>query len=141
MSDIFVTFVDKFSRGETRVELEFPDTALDDSVIYVRTTTSNTRGHEKDWSSALQTVEDFTRRKAAEDGHELQVGASIGIGVFPDDANTAEELRDCTDQALYEAKRAGRISSAGTYALRRTDLMADADRRVTEVSSVHAKQG
>jgi len=74
LSDIFVTLVDKFSGGETRVELQGPDTALDDSGIYVRTTTSITRGHENDRSSVLQTVEDFTRRKAAEDGHELSWG-------------------------------------------------------------------
>lgn len=67
LSDIFVELVQRFSEGETRVEMEGPDTALDGSVIYIRTTTSIARGREHDWGRVLQTVEDFTARKAAEE--------------------------------------------------------------------------
>lgn len=66
LSDIFVTLVQRFANGETRVELEGPDTALDGSRIYIRTTTSIAAGREHDWGSVLQTVEDFTRREEAE---------------------------------------------------------------------------
>ncbi len=67
LSDIFVELVQRFSEGETRVEMEGPDTALDGSIIYIRTTTSIARGREHDWGRVLQTVEDFTARKAAEE--------------------------------------------------------------------------
>ncbi len=41
-------------------------------------------------------------------GRRLNVGASIGIAVFPDDAITDEELLINADLALYEAKANGR---------------------------------
>ena len=41
-------------------------------------------------------------------GHTARVGASVGIAVFPDDADTAATLRERADQALYAAKHAGR---------------------------------
>lgn len=71
LSDIFVELVQRFSEGETRVEMEGPDTAFDGSIIYIRTTTSIARGREHDWGRVFQTVEDFTTRKAAEES--LQV--------------------------------------------------------------------
>lgn len=71
LSDIFVELLHRFSEGETRVEMEGPDTALDGSVIYTRTTTSIARGREDDWSCVLQTVEDFTARKAAEESLQI----------------------------------------------------------------------
>ena len=40
-------------------------------------------------------------------GHELQIGASIGIGVFPDDAFDADTLLRYADIAMYRAKQAG----------------------------------
>jgi diguanylate cyclase (GGDEF)-like protein len=36
------------------------------------------------------------------------VGASIGIGCYPDDGANAEELLQAADTAMYQAKRAGR---------------------------------
>jgi diguanylate cyclase (GGDEF)-like protein len=41
------------------------------------------------------------------DGVPVQVSASIGISVFPDDAADVERLVDCADQAMYQAKHAG----------------------------------
>lgn len=40
-------------------------------------------------------------------GLAVQVSASIGIAVFPDDAADVERLVDCADQAMYRSKRAG----------------------------------
>ncbi|GAC1428785.1 MAG: hypothetical protein NVSMB6_28440 [Burkholderiaceae bacterium] len=40
--------------------------------------------------------------------HSLQISVSIGIAAYPIDAGTADELIARADQALYEAKRAGR---------------------------------
>lgn len=36
--------------------------------------------------------------------NEITIGASIGIGLYPRDGNTAEELLQFSDQAMYKAK-------------------------------------
>jgi diguanylate cyclase (GGDEF)-like protein len=41
-------------------------------------------------------------------GHEISVSTSIGVAVFPDDADNAEELLKCADTAMYRAKKQGR---------------------------------
>lgn len=41
-------------------------------------------------------------------GSEVQISASIGIALFPQDAQAADELLKNADQALYVAKSAGR---------------------------------
>ena len=66
LSDIFVNLLERFANGETCIALEGPDSALDGTRIFIRTTTCIARGREHDWGSVLQTVEDFTRREAAE---------------------------------------------------------------------------
>lgn len=42
------------------------------------------------------------------DGLQVNVGASIGVAVFPDDATSVEELLKNADLALYQAKAGGR---------------------------------
>jgi diguanylate cyclase (GGDEF)-like protein/PAS domain S-box-containing protein len=42
------------------------------------------------------------------EGHDLKVGASIGISIFPENASDAEELMKQADSAMYAAKRAGK---------------------------------
>jgi diguanylate cyclase (GGDEF)-like protein len=44
------------------------------------------------------------------DEASIQVGASIGIALYPDHGTTLEELLKQSDQAMYEAKRAGKNS-------------------------------
>ena len=41
------------------------------------------------------------------EGQEIYVGASIGIALFPADAQSPEELLKCADAAMYMAKRDG----------------------------------
>jgi diguanylate cyclase (GGDEF)-like protein len=41
-------------------------------------------------------------------GHQLHVGASIGISVYPDDTTDLEALIRLADAAMYDAKRSGR---------------------------------
>jgi diguanylate cyclase (GGDEF)-like protein/PAS domain S-box-containing protein len=42
------------------------------------------------------------------EGRTLSPSASVGIALFPDDAATADELMQAADEALYDAKDAGR---------------------------------
>jgi diguanylate cyclase (GGDEF)-like protein/PAS domain S-box-containing protein len=54
------------------------------------------------------------------DGHELRVGASVGISLFPQDAREARILMKQADTALYHVKETGR----GRYSYF-TDLMGE----------------
>jgi diguanylate cyclase (GGDEF)-like protein/PAS domain S-box-containing protein len=40
--------------------------------------------------------------------HACQIGASIGVAVFPDDGNTMDEVCKAADVAMYRVKHAGR---------------------------------
>jgi diguanylate cyclase (GGDEF)-like protein len=40
--------------------------------------------------------------------HQVTIGASIGISVYPQHGNSGEELIDNADTALYQAKNNGR---------------------------------
>ncbi len=42
----------------------------------------------------------------------IRVGASVGIAIFPDHAQTPKELRKLADQAMYAAKKSGKYSYA-----------------------------
>lgn len=44
-------------------------------------------------------------RKRSYDGHEINVGASIGIALFPDDAEDMAHLIKYADEAMYRVKR------------------------------------
>ena len=39
------------------------------------------------------------------DGHQVKVGASIGIAIYPDDAKNLDDLIAAADTAMYEAKK------------------------------------
>jgi diguanylate cyclase (GGDEF)-like protein len=43
------------------------------------------------------------------DGHQTQITVSMGDCLFPDQANDKEELIKVADQALYHAKKAGKV--------------------------------
>ncbi len=40
--------------------------------------------------------------------HDLHIGASIGISIYPDDGQDVETLIKCADSAMYHAKESGR---------------------------------
>jgi diguanylate cyclase (GGDEF)-like protein len=61
------------------------------------------------------------------EGHELRVGASIGIGLFPQDAENPDELLRDADSALYHAKQAGK----GCYRFYDASMNRAAMRRLT----------
>lgn len=63
--------------------------------------------------------------------HELFVGASIGISIYPDDGTEPETLTKCADMAMYRAKEHGRntfqffMPSLEAKALQRMSLEAE----------------
>lgn len=58
---------------------------------------------------ALIAVKILTSLKAPSfiDDHELNLSASLGIAIYPDDAQDAMALIACADKAMYTSKRAG----------------------------------
>ena len=42
------------------------------------------------------------------EGHEINLGISLGVAFFPDDGNTVEELIGRSDEAMYRAKQSKR---------------------------------
>ena len=50
----------------------------------------------------------------------LNISTSIGISIYPDDAETVEALISMADEALYEAKRAGKNRFCATSPLHET---------------------
>jgi len=67
--------------------------------------------HHKD-NKALeitaQRIIDDAQKNMIIKNHQIQTGVSIGIALFPDDADNKRELIHKADKALYEAKRLGR---------------------------------
>ncbi len=51
---------------------------------------------------------DEIRQPTSVEGHEIHVSASIGISLFPDDANDVESLLKNSDMAMYRAKELGK---------------------------------
>ncbi|MBF0170751.1 MAG: EAL domain-containing protein, partial [Nitrospinae bacterium] len=68
--------------------------------------------HVDDAGRIARTIIDALTLPFSLKGHDVFIGASVGIGIFPDDGATDEELIKNADMAMYQAKGAGR----GTYA-------------------------
>jgi len=59
-------------------------------------------------AAALAVICQARLRKAIPvDGHEIHLSASIGISIFPDDADSVEGLIGCADSAMYAAIEQG----------------------------------
>ena len=68
---------------------------------------------------------DLVGRTYALSGHMVNIGASIGIAISPDDGEDNDTLLQHADLALYRAKIDGR----GTYRFFRSDMDADMQKR------------
>ncbi|WP_193771102.1 EAL and GGDEF domain-containing protein [Candidatus Magnetaquicoccus inordinatus] len=66
------------------------------------------------------------------DGHQANIGASIGIAIFPDDGNTYDLITQYADLAMYHAKEAGR----GTSRFFELSMNAKSTKRATLESSL-----
>jgi diguanylate cyclase (GGDEF)-like protein len=65
-------------------------------------------GHADDAAVCAQKILAALTRPHKLGGHELHITVSIGISVYPDDAEDAEALLKTADMALYHAKDQGR---------------------------------
>lgn len=61
------------------------------------------------------------------DGGNARIGASIGVALYPDDADNAARLLESADDAMYRAKRAGRNRFLRVSRLSSPNADADAD--------------
>jgi len=59
----------------------------------------------EDASSVAQKVQDVLQASFIVDGHEISIGASIGIAIYPDDGRDVDSLVSHADKAMYEAKQ------------------------------------
>lgn len=53
-------------------------------------------------------IMDAAARPVQINGHDLQISTSIGIALYPDDAEDIDGVIKCADTALYQAKEGGR---------------------------------
>jgi diguanylate cyclase (GGDEF)-like protein/PAS domain S-box-containing protein len=74
----------------------------------------------------LERVQETIAHPVILEEHELIPSASIGITFYPDDGNTAHELLQNADLAMYKAK----LSEKGTYALFNSELQKQAQNRI-----------
>ena len=68
-------------------------------------------GEAKDVTALMQVAEQIIEALKAPitlKGHEVFVGCSVGLSVYPGDAEHATELLRCADLAMYHAKQRGR---------------------------------
>jgi diguanylate cyclase (GGDEF)-like protein len=61
-----------------------------------------------DVARVAQKVLDALDQSFIIDGHELHLGCSIGISIYPDDGTNVEGLMRAADTAMYHAKESGR---------------------------------
>lgn len=84
---------------------------------------------------AIRTAENIVENMAAPfdlDGHLVNVSASVGIVLYPDDGQDAESLLRCADQAMYLSKSRGR----NCYTFYTPDLEQASQRRLRLVSQM-----
>ena len=57
--------------------------------------------------TAQRIVDDFSKSMDIS-GHNVQIGVSIGISLFPEHADLCENLIKCADKAMYQVKKSGK---------------------------------
>ena len=68
---------------------------------------------ESAWKFAARLIAEVNRRSfEIEDGRTVPIDLSIGVAVFPDDAERREDLIQAADESLYAKKRAAAITPA-----------------------------
>lgn len=65
-------------------------------------------GEERDAEPLLRRLLQIAAEPVQVQGHTMQVSASIGVTIFPQDSSSPEQLLRHADQAMYVAKQAGK---------------------------------
>ncbi|MDD2487165.1 MAG: diguanylate cyclase [Candidatus Gracilibacteria bacterium] len=68
----------------------------------------NNYGKKENISTVCERILSEIKRPFDIDGHELKVGASIGISLFPEDGTDQIELQKKADIAMYKVKNSGK---------------------------------
>ncbi|MFG1478102.1 EAL domain-containing protein [Xanthobacter sp. V4C-4] len=84
------------------------------------------KGPEDAASTATSIIAALAAPYVFPDGQEVYVGASVGISLCPEDADTAQKLVQHANSALFEAKNNGR----GTYSFYTQELTQSAKARI-----------
>ncbi len=93
--------------------------------------------HADDAAQVAQDLIDLLQQPFQFDSHELFVGASIGISLFPNDGQEVAELIRCADVAMYLSKESGR----NTYNFHTEELTRAAENRQALESRLHRAIG
>jgi GGDEF domain-containing protein len=64
-------------------------------------------------------IVDRLREPFTIEGKEVRIGGSVGIALFPEDADTYDDLMRGADEAMYEAKRDTKRFGGGSQRARR----------------------
>lgn len=85
--------------------------------------------------ASLQRIMDSISRPYAFEGEHVQVTASIGYTLYPDDENDADTLIRHADQAMYQAKQAGRNR------MQAFDAAFDRNQRARHIQNLRIQEG
>lgn len=98
---LLVAFAERLGQ-ELREEDTLSRTGGDEFILILPEVDANTAVH------GAQRILDLLRQPLSVAGYELTVSASIGIALYPDDADTLAGLHTNADIAMYRAKQQGR---------------------------------
>jgi diguanylate cyclase (GGDEF)-like protein len=101
-------------RGQLRQNLDIPARYGGEEFAVILPHTG-TQESDADFADGARTTGERIRRAVAEmelplthDGEPMHITASVGLAMLPTHADDADELVSKADQALYQAKRAGK---------------------------------
>lgn len=89
--------------------------------------------HAEDAARAVQKMFKALALPHSIEGHDLYIGMSVGISIFPGDSQDADTLIKNADTAMYHAKESGR----NNYKFFEQDMNARAVRRQSIEASLH----
>jgi len=96
-------------------------------------------GSREDAERVAQTLLQLLHEPLQLDVHAVQIGASVGVALFPDDAHDLESLRIAADMLMYRHKNASHeVSSQKAAALRERILANQESKSVSELGMVQS---
>ena len=90
--------------------------------------------HGRDSESVARKIIESVSEPVDLDGHPANIGASIGIAIFPDDGDTYDTITKYADVAMYHAKESGR----GTYQFFEAAMNENSARRAKMEEDLHS---